>query len=72
MLATLVAEGKLSLEMKLIKAIPGLKKSIHPDFQNITLYQLLTPRAGLPLNPLDCGAHRQKKIKISKVTLPPL
>jgi CubicO group peptidase (beta-lactamase class C family) len=51
MIATLVAEGKLSWDMKLIEAIPELKKSFHPDFQNITLWQLLTHRAGLPLNP---------------------
>lgn len=63
MLATLVAEGKLSWDMKLIEAIPEIKKNIHPDYHNITLWQLLTHRAGLPKNPVDWNAHSQKEIK---------
>lgn len=69
MLATLVAEGKLNWDMKLIEAIPDLKKNIHPDFQNITLWQLLTHRAGLPLNPLDWDAHNTKEIKERRLAI---
>ncbi len=50
MIATLVAEGKLSWDMKLIEAIPELKNRIHTDYHKITLWQLLTHRAGIPKN----------------------
>jgi len=62
MLATLVAEGMLSWDMKLTEAIPELGKIIHHDFHNISLWQLLTHRAGLPKNPIDWSAHTDKKI----------
>ncbi len=62
LLATLVAEGKLSWESKLTDVIPELKKNIHPDFQNVTLWQLLTHRTGLRKNPSDWSAHSDKEI----------
>ncbi len=62
MLATLVADGKLSWESKLIDVIPELENIIHPDFQNTTLWQLLTHRAGLPKNPIDWSAHTDMEI----------
>jgi CubicO group peptidase (beta-lactamase class C family) len=69
MLATLVAEGKLNWEMKLIEAIPELKKTIHPDYLNITLWQLLTHRAGLPANPVDWEAYNTKEIKERRLAI---
>ena len=69
MLATLVAEGKLDWEMKLIEAIPELKKSIDPGFQNITLLQLLTHRAGLPSDPVDWDAYNTKEIKERRLSI---
>ncbi len=69
MLATLVAEGKLSWDMKLIEAIPELKKSIHSDYQNITLWQLLTHRAGIPKNPIDWGAYEEKEMKERRLAI---
>lgn len=62
MLATLVAEGKLSWDMKLTEVIPELKETIHSDYHNITLWQLLTHRAGLSKNATDWKAHTDKKI----------
>ncbi len=69
MLATLVAEGKLDWEMKLIEAIPELKKTIHPDYHTITLWQLLTHRAGLPANPVDWEAYHTKEIKERRLAI---
>ena len=69
MLATLVAEGKLSWDTKLIEAIPELKKSIHSDYHKITLWQLLTHRAGLPKNAMDWGAHKQKEMKKRRLAI---
>ena len=63
MIATLVAEGKMSWNMKLTEAIPELKKNIHPDLRNATLWQLLTHRAGIPNDPIDWYAYADKDIK---------
>ena len=69
MLATLVAEGKLSWDMKLIEAIPELEKSIHTDYHNITLWQLLTHRAGIQGNPVNWDAHNQLEIKARRLAI---
>jgi len=63
MIATLVAEGKLSWDMKLTKAFPELKNQIHPHFLNTTLWQLLTHRAGIPSDPIDWHAYAEKDIR---------
>jgi CubicO group peptidase (beta-lactamase class C family) len=63
MIATLVAEGKLSWDTKLIEAIPELKNNIHPDLKNTTLWQLLTHRAGIRNDPKDWYAYADKDIK---------
>jgi CubicO group peptidase (beta-lactamase class C family) len=69
MIATLVAEGKLSWNTKLIEAIPELKKRIHTDYYNITLWQLLTHRAGIPKNARDEGAFKLKEIKARRLAI---
>ena len=69
MLATLVAEGKLSWNMKLIDAIPELKKRIHSDYHRITLWQLLTHRAGIQKNVTDWGSFSSKEIKERRVAI---
>jgi len=63
MIATLVAEGKMSWDMKLTEAIPELKNDIDPDLQNTSLWQLLTHRAGIPNDPIDWYAYADKDIK---------
>jgi CubicO group peptidase (beta-lactamase class C family) len=63
MLATLVAEGKMSWDMKLTEAIPELKNNIHADLKNTTLWQLLTHRAGVPSDQIDWYAYADKDIK---------
>lgn len=69
MIATLVAEGKLNWNTKLIDAIPGLKQKIHSDYHKITLWNLLTHRAGLFKNPSDWGAFENKEIKERRIAL---
>ena len=69
MLATLVSEGKLTWDMKLTDAIPELQNSVHPGFQDITLWQLLTHRAGLPQNPSDWDAHITMEIKERRLAI---
>ncbi len=69
MITTLVEEGKLRWDMKLIKAIPELKKSIHRDYHEITLWQLLTHRAGIPAKTVNWDAHNQKEIKERRLAI---
>ena len=69
MLATLVEEGKLSWDTKLIEAIPELKNTIHRDYHKITLWQLLTHRAGIPKNPTDEGAFSSKEIRARRLAI---
>jgi CubicO group peptidase (beta-lactamase class C family) len=69
MIATLVAEGKLNWESKLIDVIPELKESIHADYYNINLWHLLTHRAGIPKNPKDWDAFGSKEIKERRLAL---
>lgn len=69
MIATLVAEGKLSWDTKLIEAIPKLKNRIHTDYHKITLWQLLTHRAGIPQNPTNMGVFSLKGIKKRRLAI---
>ena len=69
MIATLVAEGKLNWDTKLIEAIPELRNKIHTDYHNITLWQLLTHRAGIPKNARDEGAFRSKEIRARRLAM---
>jgi len=69
MIATLVAERKLSWDTKLIEAIPELKNKIHADYHKITLWQLLTHRAGIPKNAKDEGAFSSKEIKKRRLAI---
>lgn len=69
MIATFVAEGKLSWDTKLIEAIPELVNKIHTDYYNITLWQLLTHRAGLPKNATDWYAWEEKEIKERRLAI---
>jgi len=65
MIATLVAEGKLNWETKLLEVIPELKGIIHPDYYNITLWQFLTHRAGVP----GYWTHNQKETKERRLAI---
>ncbi len=44
----LVDEGKLKWDRTLGETFPELKKSMHPQYQAVTLQQLLTQRSGAP------------------------
>jgi CubicO group peptidase (beta-lactamase class C family) len=53
LMAILIAENKIQYETTFIEVFPELKGSIHPDYELITLHQLLTHRAGIESNPPD-------------------
>lgn len=60
MIATLVNDGKLHWDSKLLDCFPELSGKVPADFCRITLTQLLTHRSGLPANGPwhDLGAKR--------------
>lgn len=47
LMAMLIDENKLQWETTFIEVFPELKDTIHPDYEQITLHQLLTHRAGI-------------------------
>ena len=49
-IGTLVDEGKLTWGSTFREVFPDLAAQFHDDFQKVTLSQLLTHRAGLPVN----------------------
>jgi CubicO group peptidase (beta-lactamase class C family) len=63
LLATLVTEGKLTWETSLIEVLPELKGSIHPDYHPITIWQLLTHRAGVAANAANWWVHGKVELK---------
>jgi len=65
MLATLVTEGRLDWDMTLTEVIPELKRAIHPDFHDITLWELLTHRAAVE----DCFTFDRKLTKEKRLDL---
>ena len=50
MIATLIEAGKLSVSTTIRQVFPEVAPGFHRDFQSVTLWQLLTHRAGLPPN----------------------
>ena len=70
MIATLVAGGELGWNMTLAETIPELKQHVHQDYHDITLWQLLTHRAGVQ----DCWTYdpqltKEKRLAIVKEKL---
>jgi CubicO group peptidase (beta-lactamase class C family) len=50
MIGTLVVAGKLSFDTTIRQVFPRAAPGFHPEFRPVTLWQLLTHRAGLPLD----------------------
>ncbi len=63
LLGTLVHEGKLSWKTRLIEALPEIKTSIHRRYHNVTLWELLTHRAGIAANAENWWKHGEVKLK---------
>jgi CubicO group peptidase (beta-lactamase class C family) len=63
LLGILVNEGKLSWETPLIAALPELKTSIHRHYHTVTLWELLTHRAGVVANAKDWWTHGEMELK---------
>ncbi len=50
MIGSLIDEGKLSWDTTIATVFPDRAKKFDPGFRSVTLWQLLTHRAGLPAN----------------------
>lgn len=55
LIARQVEKGLIDWNMPLAVLLPELASHMHPQAAKITLYELLTMRAGLPANPVDGG-----------------
>jgi len=69
MLATLVADGTLTWETKLIEVFPELKDEVHSDYHQATLWQLVSHRAGVTANASDWWVHRRKEIRQRRLAI---
>ncbi len=69
MIGTLVAEGKIKWDTKLVDVIPELKGVIHPDYYTVTLWQLLTHCAGVPSNSINWDAYGKDEIKERRLSI---
>jgi CubicO group peptidase (beta-lactamase class C family) len=69
LLATLVAEKKLTWDTSLISVLPELKGKVHPDYHAVTVWQLLTHRAGLEANAANWWIHGKMELKKRRLTI---
>lgn len=69
LLATLVEDGLLSWDTTLIGIFPELRDSLHADYHDLRLHELVTHRAGLPANAKNWRAYEELDIKERRVAL---
>ena len=69
LLATLVAEEKLTWDTSLISVLPELKGKVHPDYHPVTVWQLLTHRAGLEANAANWWIHGKMELKKRRLAI---
>lgn len=71
MLATLVADGKLSWESTIEEILPELSQRIHVDFRSVKLNELVKHRAGLSSNvPMEIwGSYDNKPLPEQRIAL---
>jgi CubicO group peptidase (beta-lactamase class C family) len=77
LIGMLVEEGKLSWGSTIREVFPDQVRSVHPDFQSVTLTHLLTHRAGLPKDvpwwrlPGESTTEQRRSILRSMLEQPP-
>lgn len=69
LIATLVAEGKLTWDTSLIAVLPELKGKIHSDYHAVTVWQLLTHRAGVGANAANWWILRKMELKKRRLAI---
>lgn len=69
LMAKFVEQGEIQWDTTLIDIFPEYAPRIHPDYHKVTLWQLVTHRAGLPANAKDWWAHQNMKLRERRETL---
>jgi CubicO group peptidase (beta-lactamase class C family) len=69
LLATLVAEKKLTWDTSLISVLPELKGKVHPDYHAVTVWQLLTHRAGVEANAANWWVYGKMELKKRRLAI---
>ncbi|NOX98289.1 MAG: beta-lactamase family protein [Verrucomicrobia bacterium] len=69
LLAQFVDEGVITWDTTLIDVFPEYRIKIHPDYYKVTLWQLLTHRAGVPANAKDWWVHQKMELKARRQTI---
>lgn len=63
LIASLVSDGIISWETSIIQVFPDIKSIIHPNFHNVTTWQLLTHRGGIPVDAENWRAFENMEIR---------
>ena len=69
LLGTLVEEGKLDWESKMIDVLPELKGVVHERFYDVTLWELVTHRSGMRANAKNWQAFGEVEITARRLKL---
>ncbi len=69
LLAILVADGTLDWNTTLIEALPEVEPVIHSDYHQVTLWQLVTHRAGIRANAQDWWVHQDLELKDRRLAI---
>ena len=69
LIASLVSDGIITWETTISAVFPELKIVIHPDFNDVTVWQLLTHRGGIPANAKNWWAYGSMNIKERRLAI---
>ena len=69
LIATLVDDNKILWDLSLEKALPQLSKDIHATYRQVTLWDPVTHRAGLPANANDWWSHQEKSLHLRRLAI---
>lgn len=69
LLATLIADNEIQWETTLIEVFPEFEDSIHQDYHNVTLHQLVTHRSGVESNAVNWQAYTDLEIKERRLNI---
>jgi len=68
-LETLIAEDKLFWGIKLSSVFPEYKSKIHQDFHDVTLWELVTHRSGVPANAKSWWVYPKIELKSRRLAI---
>lgn len=69
LVARLVQQGKLEWDSTIAGVLPSIADSIHSDFRDVTIADLLRHLAGLPANPANWSAFAGKDLRARRLRI---